>query len=506
MIENHPAFHYLGYIDGPRFVLYVFDEGLHVHAKGPVRMRRPLPNELPQAQAACMGVLMAEFDSLMAADVGWNPANANSCWGHVARAQAALKKFGLYSNPLESRAWADTIRRDAAPQDPVFCWNPTRQARTDLRIFNSPLVRVGDPHFDPAHGRPAVDALLAQAEPSLAQQVCEIAGAHEFRFKGYLPGEPGQAPTLVFDGGVWIPRHEDAAIVGFYPRGGTVDLNQTREDFNLETFRTGLADPAKLQQVLGSFRAGMAAYGARTPIAVLVDMIDPHHPVVRQLGKGYVPSESAGADPAIDDLAALRILLRAQYAPCKDPARATYGHEIDRLCHWDAQDAMAVIKAALYQRAERALPATSAHGVALPYIADFCTRQAGMEAVMLKTQCVTMPFAALLDNMRVDTRMAMSLKLRLDQAALLAWLTDLGFHQPTLSPFAKPAITREALTLRHALVRLHVKGQANDEHPAVVYVDHSGHVQLAGEQLDADVAAKRLNEQHDRLIDFIALV
>ncbi|PZO12311.1 MAG: hypothetical protein DCF26_19220 [Burkholderiales bacterium] len=80
MIENHPAFHYLGYIDGPRFVLYVFDEGLHVHAKGPVRMRRPLPNELPQAQAACMGVLMAEFDPLMAADVGWNPVNVNSCW------------------------------------------------------------------------------------------------------------------------------------------------------------------------------------------------------------------------------------------------------------------------------------------------------------------------------------------------------------------------------------------------------------------------------------------
>lgn len=504
MIENHQKFRYQGYVDCKGCVLYVFDEGIHVHARGPVRRRLPHPRNLPRAQEECLSVLMSDFDALSAADVGWNPTNADSCWGHVARPQAALKKLALYANPAESRTWAETIRKEAAPKDPVFCWNLKRLDRADLRICNSPLVRVGDPHFDHAHDRANVDALLAQGELALAWQPCEIAGAHELVFKGYLPGGADHRPTLVFDRGVWIPQHADLTIEGFYPSGATVTVNQVRESMDLEDLRSRLADPALAAQVLSTFRQGWGAIGARAANTVLIDMIDPANPVVRNLGAGYLPSESAAADPAIDDVAALRTLIQGHYAPRKSADRVLFAYQIDRLCKWDTRDAMAVIKAALYHRLERTLPATSGHAIALPFIEDFCKHHASLEAAMLKAQCITLPFQALLEHMRVDTRMATPLKLRLDNAALLAWLTHLGFQKPGFSAFAKPAITREALCMRHVLVRLHAAGTPADDH-TLMYIDHMGQLQLDGEQLAPDAAIARLSARYDRLIDFITL-
>lgn len=504
MIENHQNFHYQGYVDCKGFVLYVFDEGIHVQPKGPVRTQRPSPKNLPCAQEECLAVLMSEFDSLTAADVGWNPGNADSCWGHVARPLAARKKLALCANPTESRDWADTIRQPSAPDDPVFCWNPKRLDRTELRICNKPMVRVGDPRFDHAHDRATVDALLAQAGLALAWQRCEIAGAHELLFKGYLPAGPGRSPTLVFDRGVWIPQHEDLTVEGFYPGGTTVTVNQAREEVDLEDLRTRLADPSLATDVLNTFRQGWAALGATAANTVLVDMVDPAHPVVRNLGKGYLPSGSAAADPVIDDVAALRTLMQGHYAPCKNPDRVLFAYQIDRCCRWDARDAMAVIKAALYHRLERSLPAGSAHSIVWPFIENFCHQHAALEASMLKNQCVSLPFATLLEHLREDTRMATPLKLRLDSTALLAWLTSLGFQKPVFTPFAKPAITREALCLRHALVRLHAAGTPVDSR-TLVYIDHMGQLQLDGEQLTPDAAVTRLGGRCDRLIDFIAL-
>jgi hypothetical protein len=256
MIEGHQNFHYQGYVDCKGFVLYVFDEGILVHARGPVRTQRPSPKNLPRDQEECLEVLMSTFDSMMAADVGWNPGNADSCWGHVTRPVAARKKLALYANPAEGRAWADTIHREAAPHDPVFCWNPTRLDRTELRICNSPMVRTGDPHFDHAHDRANVDALLARAAPALAWQRCEIAGAQELMFKGYLPAGSGPSPTLVFDRGVWIPQHQDLTIEGFYPGGAAVTVNQARTEIDTEDLRTRLADPTQSTQVLNTFRQG----------------------------------------------------------------------------------------------------------------------------------------------------------------------------------------------------------------------------------------------------------
>lgn len=504
MIENHQKFHYHGYVDCKGFVLYVFDEGIFVHAKGPVRTQPPLPGELPREQEACLSALMSGYDAMTAADVGWNPAHADSCWGHVARPRAALKKLALYANPAESRAWADTIRKEAAPQDPVFCWNPKRLDRIDLRICNNPMVRVGDPRFDPAHDRAHVDALLARGDLALAWRPCEIAGAHQLVLKGYLPGGPDHPPTLVFDRGVWIPRHEDLTIEGFYPGGATVVINQARETLDLEEFRSALADPQQSARVRGTFQQGWAAIGAHAAHTLLVDLIDPANPLVRNLGAGYVPSDSPAADPAIDGVAALRTLIQGHYAPRKNPDRVLFAHQIDGICQWDARDAMAVIKAALYHRLERTLPAATGHAIALPFIENFCKQHAALEAAMLKSQCIALPFQSLLEHMRADTRMATPLKLRLDNPALLAWLNDLGFRNPGISAFAKPAITREALCMRHALVRLHAAGTPGDDH-TLVYIDHMGHLQLDGEQLAPDAAIARLNGRYDRLIDFIAL-
>lgn len=445
MIDNHASFHYQGYITDPPFVLYLFTEGVLVHPREPVRLRSTTASGAVPATAP-----------LTAADVGWNP-------GHL--------------------------------------------RRTDPTRLGTPLVPVGSPGFDPAHERAAVHALLDRAEPALAWGEGEVAGANDLCFAASQRADDRQPCNLIFKEGILIQHHDDPEIVGYLPFGSGIGMFLAREGTDLEELQAGLRASTADQQdrSVSDMLRGFLAMGARQPITVLLDRRHPQGPRLWNLGAGYRDKLDPAFDPALDDVAALRTVMGAQHAALRSPQRIEYGHQIDRHSRWDAGDAMAVIKAAIYQQPGRDLPARTCHGVLMPCIDSFLQHHPELQASLLETHHVEVPFAVLLDRMRADTAMKQPLRLWLSDTALLAWLHDLGFQQPRFTPFAKPAVTRESLCLRHALVRLNRAGQPPGAHPTLVYIDHMCHAQLDGQQLDPDAAVQRLGQQHDRLIDFIAL-
>lgn len=386
-------------------------------------------------------------------------------------------------------------------------WNPTRLRHADPNQLTAPMVPVGSPHFDPAHDRATVHALLNHAQPALAWREGEVAGATQLRFVGAQRVDPQQPFNLIFSEGILIQHHTDPDIVGYLPFGQGISIFQARESTDLDELQTLLRQkgPDQQERDVSDMVRGFLALGARQPVTVLLDRNHPDGPRLWNLGPGALDKFDPGLDPALDDVAALRAVMDAHHAALRTPQRIEYGYQIDQHSRWDARDAMAVIKASIYQRPERDLPARTCHGVLMPFIDSFLRHHPELQADLLGTRHVETPFAALLEQMHADTAMVRPLRLWLTDSALLAWLRDLGFQQPRFTPFQKPAVSRESLCLRHALVRLHPAGQPPGAHATLVYIDHMCHAQLDGLQLAPDAAVQRLSQQHDRLIDFIAL-